>query len=153
MFTKCSFYYRDEPKQCYHSQVIKREYLCDILDNKKIVGFNKMTVLDVREPDRCKDFRKLDRLQISQKVQSFHSGACGVTPKHSLHYVLALETHKRRTATVREVVIMFTHRSTFVFGEVLGVKPASLPGCPTTAVSGPDWSGHQRADPDSHTCP
>lgn len=28
--------------------MIKREYLCDILDNKKIVGFNKMNVLDVR---------------------------------------------------------------------------------------------------------
>lgn len=87
-----------------------REYLCDILENKKIVGFNKMNVLDVREPGRCKDFRKLDRLQISQSVQSFHSGACGVSPKHSLRYVLALESHKRRTANVREVVLMFTHR-------------------------------------------
>lgn len=68
----------DEPLS---GDMIKREYLCDILDNKKIVGFNKMIVLDVRELDRCKDFRKLDRLQISQKVRSFHSGACGVTPK------------------------------------------------------------------------
>lgn len=67
----------DEPLS---GDMIKREYLCDILDNKKIVGFNKMNVLDVREPDRCKDFTQWS-MWCNSKTQLTLRAGFGITQK------------------------------------------------------------------------